>query len=83
MGDGGKSLSAGVQPWAIETKSPSAGVQPWEMETKVLRREYSRGQWRSKSFGGSIAVGNREDQKSYDGSMIVGMEFTATAEAPR
>ena len=35
---------------------------------KVLRREYSRGQWRP---------------KSYDVSMIVGREFTAAAEAPR
>ena len=25
-------LSAGVQPWAMETKSPSAGVQPWAIE---------------------------------------------------
>ena len=72
MGSGDKNPSAGVQPWAMETKSPSAGVQPWAMETKVLRREYSQGQWRSKSFGGSIAVGNGEDQKSYDGSMSVG-----------
>ena len=61
----------------METKSPLVGVQPWAMETKVLRRKYSRGQWRSKSFGGNIAVGNGEDHKSYDGTMIVGREFTA------
>ena len=86
-----------VQPWApsasvlgmgavtgeATAKSPSAGVQPRAMETKVLRREYSRGQWRPKSFGGSIAVGDREDQKSYDRSMIVSREYTAAAEAPR
>ena len=45
------------------------------MEIKVLRREYSRGQWRSIFFGGNIAVGNGEDQKCYDGSMVVGKEF--------
>ena len=41
-----KRPSAGAQPWAMEIKSASAGVQPWAMETNVLRREYSRGQWR-------------------------------------
>ena len=56
-------------------KSPSAGVQPWATETKLLRREYSRGQLISKSFGGTIAVGTGEDQKSYDGSMIVAREL--------
>ena len=45
------------------------------METKVLRREYSNGEWRTKSFGGIIAVGNGEDQKSYHGSMIVDREL--------
>ena len=55
----------------METKSPSAEVQPWAMEAKVLRREYSRGQWRQKSFGGSTAVGNG-DQKSFGGSTAVG-----------
>ena len=59
----------------METKRPSAGVQPWPMETKVLRREYSNGEWRTKSFGGIIAVGNGEDQKSYHGSMIVDREL--------
>ena len=37
-------------------------------KTKALRREHSRGKWRP---------------KSYDGRMIVGREFTATAEAQR
>ena len=61
-----------VQPWASSgpilgkgaatgestAKSPSAGVQPWAMETKVLRRKYSRGQWRPKPCSGSTAVCN-------------------------
>ena len=73
----GPVLGKGAAIGEATAKSPSAGVQPWAMETNVLRREYSRGQWRSKSFGGNIAVGNGEDHKSYDGTMIVGREFTA------
>ena len=34
--------------------------QPEKQQLEVLRWEYCRGQWRSKSFGGSIAVGNGE-----------------------
>ena len=70
--DAEDAVSVEVQPWASSgpilgkgaatgestAKSPSAGVQPWAMETKVLRRKYSRGQWRPKPCSGSTAVGN-------------------------
>ena len=39
-----ESLSAGVQPWAMETRVLRAGVKPCEIETKVLRLEHDRGQ---------------------------------------
>ena len=49
-------------------KSFGGSMAVGKEKTKALRQEYSRGQWRP---------------KSYDVIMIVGREFTAAAEAPR
>ena len=74
--DAEDAVSVEVQPWAslgsvlgkgaatgeATARSPSVGILPWAMEIKIIRREYSRGQWRTNSNGWSMIVGRSLQQ---------------------
>ena len=63
-GDAERAVSVKEQPWAPSGPVLGKGAATGELTAKVLRRKYSRGQWRRpKSYYGSMIVGRSLQQQ--------------------